>query len=61
VRIAHGALSVARGPLDGATLVFVGEPAALAEAVHGRRPLETLEGKGDRILAERSVTLFPLP
>jgi DNA-binding HxlR family transcriptional regulator len=67
VRIAHGALAVSRGPIDGAAVVFAGKSAALAEAVYGQRPLKTLEAEGaltiegDRTLAERFATLFSLP
>jgi DNA-binding HxlR family transcriptional regulator len=58
---------VARGDPDGADLIFTGQPAALAGAVYGGAPFETLaaagmlEVKGDRVLAERFITLFPLP
>ena len=59
--------AIARGPADGAALVFMGEPRALASAVYGGVPLAALEQSGalhvmgDRALAERFTTLFPLP
>ena len=68
VRIAGGRLDVARDDdLDAADLVFTGTAPALAAAVYGGRPLDALaaEGalslEGDRSLAERFVSLFPLP
>ena len=59
--------SVARGDPETADLVFAGQPAALAGAVYGGAPFDdlaaagTLEVKGDRGLADRFTTLFPLP
>ncbi|WP_070156887.1 winged helix-turn-helix transcriptional regulator [Sphingobium phenoxybenzoativorans] len=59
--------TVARGDPDGADLIFTGQPAALAGAVYGGVPFETLatagmlEVKGDRALADKFITLFPLP
>ena len=46
---------------------FAGAPAALGAAVYGQAPLARLETEGvleisgDHSLAERFVTLFPLP
>jgi DNA-binding HxlR family transcriptional regulator len=66
-RMADGAIEIERGPVDGAGLVFTGAPTALAAAVYGGVPLAALEAdgalqvEGDRALAERFVTLFPLP
>jgi DNA-binding HxlR family transcriptional regulator len=67
VRIADGRLEAARAPLDDARTVFVGAPPAVAAAVYGGQPLDALAQagmlavEGDRALAERFVTLFPLP
>lgn len=67
VRLKDGAVDAARGPAEGADLVFTGAPAAIAAAVYGGVPLAALEKDGqlaiagDRALAERFVTLFPLP
>lgn len=67
VRIAGGRLEVARDAFETADVVFTGTAPALAAAVYGGRPLDALasEGalslEGDRGLAERFVTLFPLP
>jgi DNA-binding HxlR family transcriptional regulator len=62
-----GAVRAARGEPAGADLVFEGAPAAVAAAVYGGVPLAALEAEGalriegDRTIAERFITLFPLP
>ena len=67
VRLKDGAIDAARGEPDGADLIFTGAPTAVAAAVYGGVPLAALEAEGalgiegDRALAERFVTLFPLP
>jgi DNA-binding HxlR family transcriptional regulator len=67
VTIADGRLRAERGAPEGADLVLTGSVAAIAGAVYGRVPLTALEADGalalagDRALAERFVTLFPLP
>jgi DNA-binding HxlR family transcriptional regulator len=58
---------IVRGDDSGADVTFVGDPRALAGAVYGGVPLPALEAagalmvSGDRALAERFLTLFPLP
>ena len=58
---------IARGEVEGADVIFTGDPRALAGAVYGGVPLGALEAagaltiSGDRGLAERFLTLFPLP
>jgi hypothetical protein len=65
--LANGQIEIAPGEVEGADLVFTGLPPVLAGAIYGGQDLETLETsgalriKGDRSLAERLVTLFPLP
>jgi DNA-binding HxlR family transcriptional regulator len=60
-------LTYARGDTDGAKVIFAGEPAALAAAVHGGVPLTDLEAAGvlsvtgNLRLARKFTTLFPLP
>lgn len=60
-------IEVSPGPLDGAEAVFAGGARAVAAAIYGGRPLHDLEAEGalavegDRALAERCLTLFPLP
>jgi len=67
VEIADGRMTAERGPAEGADLIFAGPAPAIAGAVYGGVPLEALEAEGalkvegDRELAERFVTLFPLP
>ncbi|WP_230530530.1 winged helix-turn-helix transcriptional regulator [Microvirga roseola] len=66
-RLAEGRIEIARAPLEGADLVFAGTPPILAGAIYGGQPLDALERagaltvEGERALAERFVTLFPLP
>lgn len=67
VRISEGRVEAERGPADGADFLFEGPPPAVAAAVYGGVPIETLEAEralrleGDRASATRFVTLFPLP
>jgi DNA-binding HxlR family transcriptional regulator len=67
VRIGGGAVDAKRGAATGADLVFTGPPPVVAAAVYGGVPIEALEAdgalavEGDRALAKRFVTLFPLP
>ena len=60
-RIRKGEIRVARRPAEGADVIFTGAPATMAAVVYGGRPLDLLGVTGDRDLAERFVTLFPLP
>jgi DNA-binding HxlR family transcriptional regulator len=65
--LAEGRIEIARGAVDGADLIFEGAPSLLGAAVHGGVPLADLEAGGglrlvgDRALASRFITLFPLP
>ncbi len=67
VTLKDGGARAARGDPDDADVVFEGAPAAIAAAVYGGVPLAALEADGavkvtgDRALAERFTTLFPLP
>jgi DNA-binding HxlR family transcriptional regulator len=62
-----GAINAVRGEPVGADLIFEGAPGAIAAAVYGGVPLAALEAEGaltlvgNREIAERFVTLFPLP
>ncbi|HEX8666663.1 MAG TPA: winged helix-turn-helix transcriptional regulator [Beijerinckiaceae bacterium] len=66
-RLAQGRIEIAAGAPDDADLIFSGSAPALAGAIYGGLPLAELEAQGalriegDRALAERFVTLFPLP
>src|SRR5215210_613823 len=67
VCLANGRIEISRGAIDQADLVFTGTAPAIAAAVYGGQPLESLAAagalslKGNRALAEQFVTLFPLP
>lgn len=66
-RLTDGRIEVDRNPLDEADVIFTGTPPALAGAIYGGQPLEAMEQagalqvEGDRALAQRFVSLFPLP
>jgi DNA-binding HxlR family transcriptional regulator len=66
-QLANGRMEMARGPLDEADLILTGTPPVLAGAIYGGQPLEMLEQagvlrvEGDRALARRFMSLFPLP
>ena len=65
--IAEGRIVNGRGEAAGTDALFAGSATAIAAAVYGGVPIEVLESEGalkiegDRALAERFVTLFPLP
>lgn len=65
--LAYGTIDIAVGAVTGADVVFTGAPAVLAAAIYGGVPLEQLESdgaltvSGDRRLAKKFLTLFPLP
>jgi DNA-binding HxlR family transcriptional regulator len=67
VTLAKGRITAARADPAGADLLFTATAPVLAAAVYGGVPLATLEADGamtiagDRALAARFVTLFPLP
>jgi len=66
-RLESGRLEVTRGEPEGADVVFEGPVSALVAAIYGGQPLAGMEAggalkvTGDRALAERFATLFPLP
>ncbi len=66
-RLSKGRIEIARSGVDKADVVFTGTAPAIAAAVYGGQPLNRLEAEGtlsvegDRTLAKRFVTLFPLP
>jgi DNA-binding HxlR family transcriptional regulator len=65
--INEGRVDLSRGEIEGVDLVFAGGTEALGAAAYGGAPLRDLEAAGelsivgDRKLAERFVTLFPMP
>ena len=66
-RLADGTIEVQAGPADTADLVFIATPTVMAGLIYGGQALGTLETagmlriEGDRELAARFRTLFPLP
>ena len=66
-RIAAGTLEVTAGAPQDADTIFTGPPPVLAAAIYGGQSLAALEAdgvltvEGDRDLASRFITLFPLP
>jgi DNA-binding HxlR family transcriptional regulator len=66
-RISNASLSVEHGPAEPSDVVFKGTAPVIAAAIYGGQPIETLEDagvlmvSGDRDLAARFITLFPLP
>ena len=65
--IVDGGITNERGEVTGAQAIFAGGATAVAAAVYGGVPLEALEAEGalnvegDRRLAKKFTTLFPLP
>lgn len=65
--LADGEFTIRRDVTAGAELIFTATPVTLAAAVYGGQLLADLERagaiaiEGDRDLAQRFVTLFPLP
>lgn len=60
-RLRKGRFKVERGEPIEADLVFTGTPEGFAGLLYGGAPLDTVQIDGDRELAGRFVTLFPLP
>lgn len=67
VRLKGSKIDVVRGSIDQADAIFIGQASAIAAAVYGGQSLKALAAQGllmvegDRKLAERFLTLFPLP
>ena len=65
--LSDGRIEIGRAALDEAEVILTGLPPVLAGAIYGGQPLEALEQtgalrvEGDRDLARRFVSLFPLP
>jgi DNA-binding HxlR family transcriptional regulator len=56
-----GRLDVERRDPTGCDATFSGTPMQLVAAIHGGAPLATIAIEGNKELAERFITLFPLP
>ena len=67
LRVEDGRITNARGDPSGLPVIVAGDATSVAAAVYGGVPLEALEAEcalrveGDRELAARFATLFPLP
>ena len=67
LRLGGGRIETERGPIERPDLILTGGATAVAAAVYGGVPFDALEAEGalalegDRKLAERFATLFPLP
>ena len=67
LQLRDGRIEVERGAVEGAELIFTGAATAVAAVVYGGETLAAMEAagalsiEGDRKLAERFITLFPLP
>ena len=59
--LVDGEIRVRRGEASDAALTFTTTPVGLAAVVYGGAPIDTIDVAGDHALAERFVTLFPLP
>jgi len=59
--IGDGTIDVRRGDPVGSDVLFNADPGAIAGVLYGGAPFETVDVSGDRTLAKRFVTLFPLP
>jgi len=59
--IRDGRLEVERREIDNCEVKFTAAPGELAAVIYGGAPLETISVEGDMELAERFITLFPLP
>ena len=60
-RLHDGTIAVERGEPDGCDVVFTATPSALAAVVYGGAPIDSIHVEGDKALAQRFTTLFPLP
>lgn len=66
-RLAEGRIEIARGEPRDVDLSLTGTASTIAAAIYGGQPLDRLEAVGslsiggDRALADRFVTLFPVP
>jgi DNA-binding HxlR family transcriptional regulator len=59
--IDDGSVAIGRGEIDRPDLVLTGGSSAIAAVVYAGAPLDTIGLEGDRALAARFVTLFPMP
>ena len=60
-RLKDGRLEIKRRLPEDCHVVFTAAPTQLAAVIYGGAPLSTIGVEGDMALAERFITLFPLP
>ncbi|MEO7410092.1 MAG: helix-turn-helix domain-containing protein [Sphingomicrobium sp.] len=60
-RIRKGRFKVARAEAGASDVLFTASPTAIAAVVYGGAPLDSVRVEGERSLAEKFITLFPLP
>lgn len=61
MRDRNGEVRIGRGEIGDPDLVISGTPSAVAGYIYAGAPLSTLQIEGDRRLAERLPTFFPMP
>ena len=59
--VVEGRLEVERGDCDDCDVTFIGAPSDIAAVIHGGAPIDLIRVEGDKTLADRFTTLFPLP
>lgn len=59
--IRDGSFSVDRTKVEECDVTFSGKPSEIAAVIHGGAPFDLITVEGDKALAKRFVTLFPLP
>jgi hypothetical protein len=59
--VCDGRYDDARGEANDCAVTFIGSPSEVAAVIHGGAPFDTIRIEGNRDLAERFRTLFPLP
>ncbi len=60
-QIRDGTFAARRGETEDPEVIFIAQPGEIAAVLYGGVPLENIEVEGDRELAKRFITLFPLP
>jgi hypothetical protein len=61
IRKKKGEIRIGRGEIDEPDLVLRGSPSDIAGFVYAGAPISSIETEGDRKLAARLPTLFPMP
>lgn len=56
-----GEIRIGRAEIDDPDLILRGSPSAVAGVIYGGAPLSTIDAEGDKALAARLPSLFPMP